>query len=110
MENEHERRTCRRFEMTLPATVIRPSSSFYGDMHHLMLTRDISHAGAYFSLMKPFSCEGPVRIELLLEVAGGRTPGMYVYMTASGEIVRRDERGLAVIFHEDFRLAPFPIK
>lgn len=110
MENEHERRACRRFEMKLPATVIYPSADVNGNTHHLMLTRDISHTGAYFNMMKPFFYTGPVQVEVLLEVAGDCSKCMYIYMMAGGEVVRCDATGLAVIFNEDFMLAPFHLQ
>ncbi|MDW7771976.1 MAG: PilZ domain-containing protein [Desulfobulbaceae bacterium] len=110
MENELERRTCKRFEMNLPATIIQFAPAVNGNNYHLLLTRDISHNGAYFRMMKPFSLQGPVQVEILLEVAGGCDGCMYLYLVANGEVVRCDESGLAVSFDEDFMLAPFHIQ
>lgn len=109
MENELERRAYKRFEMNLPATIIQPSSAVNGNNYHLLLTKDISHNGAYFKMMKPFSFKGPVQVEILLEVAGGCDRCMYLYLVARGEVVRCDDSGLAVIFQEDFILEPFHI-
>jgi len=110
MGNELERRACKRFEMNLPATIIQPSSDVNGNNYHLLLTRDISHNGACFKMLEPFSCEGAVRVEILLEVTRGCDRCMYLYLVASGEVVRCDDSGLAVSFNEDFMLKPFPVQ
>lgn len=110
MENELERRAYKRFEMNLPATITQLSSPANGNNYHLLLTRDISHNGACFKMMKPFSFKGPVQVEILLEVAGGCDRCMYLYLVASGEVVRCDDSGLAVVFNEDFMLEPFHIQ
>ncbi|HER62628.1 MAG TPA: PilZ domain-containing protein [Desulfobacteraceae bacterium] len=110
MENVLERRAYKRFEMNLPATIIQSSPPANGDNYHLLLTKDISHNGAYFKMMKPFSFKGPVLVEILLEVAGGCDRCIYLYLVASGEVVRCDDSGLAVIFNEDFMLDPFHIQ
>jgi hypothetical protein len=109
MENGLDRRACKRFDMNLPATIVQPSSGVNGNNFHLLLTRNISHTGAFFNMMKPFSYDGPVQVEILLEVAGGCDKCMYLYLVAKGEVVRRDDSGLAVIFNDDFMLAPFPV-
>jgi len=109
MENGLDRRAFKRYEMNLPATIIQPSSGVNGNDFHLLLTRDISHSGAYFKMMKPFPYDGPVQVEVLLEVAGGCEKCIFLYLVAKGEVVRRDNSGLAVIFNEDFMLTPFPV-
>jgi hypothetical protein len=107
MENEIDRREYRRFDMKLPAFLNASRSMDAGNNYHLSLTRDISQKGAYFNTMKPFSCDGPVRVEILLNVPTDADGGIYVLLMANGEVVRRDESGLVVMFSEDCMLTPF---
>jgi len=109
MENNLERRENPRFEIKLPAIITQPSSGLNGNNFHLLLTRDISHSGAYFTMMKPYACQGPVRVELLIQVNNG-CHQCFLYMMANAEVVRCDGSGLAVVFDEDFMLAPFPVQ
>ncbi|MDD3619729.1 MAG: PilZ domain-containing protein [Desulfobulbaceae bacterium] len=108
MENDLERRKHPRFEIKLPAIITQPSSGLNGNNFHLLLTRDISHSGAFFTMMKPYPYQGHVRVELLIEVNSGCSH-CFLYMVAKAEVVRCDDSGLAVIFDEDFMLAPFPV-
>lgn len=110
MENGFDRRKCRRFDMKLPATISAGAPGHNGSNHHLLLTRDISHNGAYFNMMQPFSCEGPVQIEILFEVPTDCRKCIYLYLVANGEVVRSEDSGLAVRFSEDFMLKPFQIQ
>lgn len=106
MENEIERRSSKRFEVKLPSTLIYPTGENKGVEYHFLLSRDISSNGAYFNTVKPITYDGPVQIEILIEVS--KESNHYVYMTTSGKIVRSSETGLAVSFAEDFSLSPFP--
>lgn len=110
MENELDRREFRRFDMKLPATISAMSSAKKGHNYHLLLTRDISHNGAYFNMMQPVSCDGPVQVEILLEVPTDCKNCIYLYLVANGKVVRREDSGLAVMFSEDFMLKPFQIQ
>ena len=101
-------RAFKRFDLTVPAT-IRQSGNENGKDHHLLLTKNISSKGAYFSTMEPASYSGHVQVELLLQVTDSDNHRNYVYMTTTGEIVRCDEQGLAVQFDEDAMLKPFHI-
>ena len=103
-----KKRAFERFDLTAPATIRQPANE-NGEHHHLLLTKDISSKGAYFSTMEPASYEGHVQVELLLQVTDSDNHVKYVYMTTTGEIVRRDERGLAIQFDEDAMLKPFHI-
>ena len=108
MKKSLKQRACERIEMKVPA-LVRPSTSSIGEHHHLFLTRDISNRGAYFNTLAPVALEGPVEIEMVLEITGSNDQVSYVYMTTSGDIVRHEERGLAVMFNEESRLMPFQI-
>lgn len=101
-------RDFKRFDLMAPAT-IKQSANENGEHHHLLLTRDISSKGAYFRTMDPTAYEGRVQVELLLQITDSDKHVNYVYMTTTGEIVRRDERGLAILFDEDAMLKPFHI-
>lgn len=107
MENGLDRRGFRRFDMKLPATITARGHAHNGSQYHLLLTRDISHNGAYFNMMQPVCCEGPVQVEILLEVPTDCKECIYLYLVANGEVVRREDKGLAVVFSEDFMLKPF---
>lgn len=107
MENGLDRREFRRFDMKLPATISTRASGHIGSNYHLLLTRDISHNGAYFNMMQPVYCDGPVQVEILLEVPTDCKKCIYLYLVANGEVVRREDSGLAVVFSEDFLLKPF---
>jgi len=109
MENEIDRRAYKRFEMKLPATIIQETSGVNGHKFHLLLTRDISHNGAYFNTMKPCSYKGPLQVEILIDMSG-ECNRCFLYMMTSAEVVRCDDSGMAVIFDEDFMLAPFHIR
>jgi hypothetical protein len=109
MAKELERRAYIRYDMKLPAT-IQPVPGNDENEYHLLLTRDISHMGAYFNMMKTFPYDGQIQVEILIEVSNHRNQSIYLYMTTSGEVVRCDESGLAVSFDEDFRLSPFPAR
>lgn len=108
MKKNLKQRACERIELKVPA-LVRSSTSSNGKHHHLFLTRDISNQGAYFNTMEPETMEGPVEIEMVLEITGSHDQVNYVYMTTSGNIVRREERGLAVMFNDESRLMPFQI-
>lgn len=108
MKKHLKQRACDRIELKVPA-LIRESSGTNGKHHHLLLTRDISNKGAYFNTMEPEAFAGPVEVEMLLEIPGSDNQVNYVYMTTSGDIVRREKRGLAVVFNEESKLVPFHI-
>lgn len=82
MENEIERRSSKRFEVKLPSTLIYPTGENKGVEYHFLLSRDISSNGAYFNTVKPITYDGPVQIEILIEVS--KESNHYVYMTTSG--------------------------
>ncbi|MFZ5799016.1 MAG: PilZ domain-containing protein [Thermodesulfobacteriota bacterium] len=106
MKNGIERRICRRFGMKLPAIIqISPASN--RNQYRLALTKDISHSGAYFNIMKPISHGETVHVEILLEIQIENNKIMHLYMAVSGKIVRHEESGLAVNFNDDCRLLPF---
>lgn len=54
-----------------------------------------------------FTYEGPVEVEVLLKVPGEEDKGNYVYMQTCGEVVRREETGLAIRFNGESSLKPF---
>ena len=100
-------RAFERFDLIAPATISQGANA--NGKHHLLLTKDISCKGAYFSTMEPTSYESHVQVELLLQVTDSDHHIKYVYLTTTGEIVRHDERGLAIQFDEDAMLKPFHI-
>ncbi|MFO7813524.1 MAG: PilZ domain-containing protein [Pelovirga sp.] len=108
MPKYSKQRAFERFDLMAPATIRQPSGE-NGKHHHLLLTKDISCKGAYFSTMEPTSYERHVQVELLLQVTDSDHHVRYVYMTTTGAIVRHDERGLAIQFDEDAMLKPFHI-
>jgi len=59
--------------------------------------------------MEPEALDGPVEVEMLLEIPGSDNQSNYVHITTSGEIVRREKRGLVVVFNEESKLIPFQI-
>lgn len=106
MKRGVERRGSKRFEVKVPAIISHPAGDGKGKECHMLLTRDISNSGAYLTMMKPIFYDGPMEIEILLEVSTERKH--YVCMTTNGKIVRRTETGIAVNFDEEFSLSPFP--
>ncbi len=109
MKKNLKQRACKRIELKIPA-LVRQTTTKYAKHHQLLLTRDISDKGAYFNTMEPDAFVGTVEIELLLTIADRDEQYNYVYMTTSGEIVRREKLGLAVIFNDDSRLVLFHIE
>lgn len=109
MKKNIKQRVCQRFELKVPA-LVRQATKQNSKHHQLLLTRDISDKGAYFNTMEAEAFSGTVEIELLLIIAGRDEEYNYVYMTASGEIIRREKMGLAVIFNDDCRLVHFHMK
>ena len=106
MKKLSERRETERFGLKVPA-IVRQISESNGKRHHLLLTRDISNQGAYFNAIDDFTYEGPVEVEVLLKVPGEEDDGNYVYMQTCGEVVRREETGLAIRFNGESSLKPF---
>lgn len=109
MKNNLNQRACKRIELKVPA-LVRQVPTVNDKHHQLLLTRDISDKGAYFNTMEADAFAGTVEIELLLAIAGRDDKYNYVYMTTSGEIIRREKLGLAVIFNDDCRLVHFHMK
>ncbi|HMB16012.1 MAG TPA: PilZ domain-containing protein [Pelovirga sp.] len=103
-----KQRAFERFELMAPATIRQPANT-NGEHHHLLLTKDISCKGAYFSTMGAASYERYVQVELLLQITDSDHQVKYVYMTTTGEIIRRDQQGLAIQFDDDAILKPFYI-
>lgn len=53
MKRGVERRGSKRFEVKVPATISHPAGDGKGEGCHMLLTRDISNRGAYFTMVKP---------------------------------------------------------
>jgi hypothetical protein len=104
--SETNRRLTERYALRAPA-LLHPSGDSGCPPCHFALTRDISSHGAYFLIREAQSCPGHVQVELLLQVPAPESPAKYAYMATTGEVVRRDEVGVAVRFDEDYTLSPF---
>jgi type IV secretory pathway ATPase VirB11/archaellum biosynthesis ATPase len=94
MENGLERRASKRLEMKLPATIVQ-STTHNGNEHHLLLTRDISSNGTYFNILKPFTYDGHVQDVILIDISCDCDKVIYIILTASGNVVRCGESGMA---------------
>jgi hypothetical protein len=104
--SESNRRLVERYDMKVPARLYPPAN---GDDTHprFVLTRDISSNGAYFHTKEPDSYAHRVQVELLLQVPSLDDGVKYMYMNTSGEVLRRDEAGIAVRFDDDHSFVPF---
>ncbi|OHB34113.1 MAG: hypothetical protein A2X84_05835 [Desulfuromonadaceae bacterium GWC2_58_13] len=102
--NDRVPRHSKRFVMQLPAFV-KPCAGVDGGDPHLLLTRDISDRGAYFSSMEPMVYAGQVQVEVLLRVPGCDDQDIYLCMTTRGVVVRCEVDGLAVRFIGESRLS-----
>jgi len=101
-----DKRLLERFELKLPALVHLPVRT-NGNGYHLLLTRNVSSGGAYFHTMEPLSCNGQVHVEMLFKVKTSDNQIKYSYVATTGEVVRRDETGIAVRFDDEYTLSPY---
>lgn len=101
-----DRRDSKRFALKLPALINQAAAS--NDIEaHIILTRDISNLGAYFHSPHSSSYEGRLKIELLIVLHHEADQTEYMRMTTTGEVVRREETGIAVRFDANTKLVPF---
>jgi len=76
-----------------------------GTCHYLM-TRDISGSGVYFQSPAPLSIDAQVRIQIFLDVnkLSSLPVGGHVLVVADGRVLRCDDAGLAVQFHDSCKV------
>ena len=104
--SEPNRRLVERYDMKVPARLY-PDADGDDTSTRFVLTRDISSNGAYFHTTAPGIYADRVKIELLLQVPSLDDGAKYMYMNTSGEVLRRDEAGIAVRFDDDHTFVPF---
>ena len=104
-----DRRTARRYELSLPVIVGPPAGN--GTALRAGKTRDISAQGVYFTIDNDLNTDGVLHLKMTLpaEVTGGSE----VFIKATGKVTRVDQRsgfgdhnvGVAAVFemHEIVR-------
>lgn len=84
-----ERRTARRYDLSLPVSIHLPVED--GDISHNGKTRDISTRGVYF-LFENHLNPG-TQLDLTMTLPAEVTGGTEVFIRAIGRVVRIDNRG-----------------
>lgn len=82
-----ERRTSRRYDLALSATVRVPSGS--DGVEHSGQTRNISTRGVYMVLAQPVGQE--IEVDLKMNLSTGSSGTSCVYVRATGRVVRVEE-------------------
>lgn len=83
-----ERRTARRYDLSLPVTVRLPINREPGS--HNGQTRDISTRGVYFTMQKDLA--PGTEVDFTLTLPAEITRGTEVFVRAHGRVVRVDKR------------------
>ena len=104
-----DRRTARRYDLSLPVTVGPPTGS--GTASRTGKTRDISARGVYFTINNDLDTDGVLNLKMTLPSEA--TDGSEVFIRATGKVIRVDKRsgfgdqnvGVAAVFemHEIVR-------
>ncbi|RPI70039.1 MAG: PilZ domain-containing protein [Geobacteraceae bacterium] len=99
-----DQRRLERFGLKLPALLQSPSED-NRTPPRMLLTRDISSNGAYFHTAEPHSYANQVQVKLILKVPTFDNGIGHVFLTTTGEVIRRETSGLAVKFDDGHKLA-----
>jgi hypothetical protein len=83
-----DRRTARRYELSLPVIVHAPIGK--GDASRIGKTREISNRGVYFTIDNNLSAG--VELDLKIILPAKVTGGTEVFIRATGTVVRVDKR------------------
>ena len=107
-----EKRGLRRFDLEIPSK-IRLSDTDREDPH-VLTTRDISSAGAFFHTSEPLPKGTEVKIDLILPInrlkeilkkLGSSYKSIRIEL--AGRVLRSDSSGMAVCFDKDYRINPW---
>lgn len=101
-----DQRQIERFSISIPAKVgIDGESGSSGDQ--LLLTRDVSAAGAYFFTVTPFPVGTNVIVEMiLLPQHKTNSKARHAKVTITGSVLRTDSQGMAVRFDDEYKMVP----
>ena len=104
---DEEKRQAERYPLRAPAMV--ECSPAPADANCLLLmTRNLSGGGAYFSARTPVTVDTDVKVGIFLEVSKLREIPVngHVYVQASGTVLRSDATGMAVRFLDKCQVIP----
>jgi len=103
--SEFERRKIERFTFGLPARLSagpRDSAKTFE-----LKTRDISAGGAFLYTRTPLPIGSKVSVEIVLPLDQLKTlVGKRSSVSVMGQVVRKDDQGMAVRFEESYRISP----
>lgn len=104
----NERRSLKRFALSLPARIEKIPRSENNTRAILdLITKDICASGAFFLSTHPLNKGTPVKIDLILTPEKSRNSRVWrALIEVNGVVLRRDPDGMAVNFEKRYRLIP----
>jgi len=103
---DFEKRKIERFNLNLPAWVSVTSKGLQ-DQGRKLNSKNICAGGAYFNMDSPFSIGTKVNLEFLVSLKGATEDfNKESHIDVSGTVIRKDDRGMAVQFNNNYRIAP----
>ncbi len=102
-----DRREFERFDLELLA---RAEAETFGQGNgpFSLKTSNISAGGAFFHTARPLSEGTKVKLNLILAIEKlKKLTGAQCHIKVKGEVVRSDEKGMAIRFQRNYKMIPF---
>jgi hypothetical protein len=104
--NNSERRQMERYALDLPAHFATEDEA--GVQKSIEVhTSNICAGGALFITNKPLSVGTQADIDMVLTLGKDTPAPLKSSVKLTGEVVRSDRDGMAIIFHENYKISPY---
>ncbi len=102
-----KRRQFERFALELPAK-LEVEATAQKDEPSSLKTSNISAGGAFFHTARPLSEGTKVKLNIILAIDKlKKLTGSQCHIKVKGEVVRSDEKGMAIRFQGNYKMIPF---